>query len=265
MESGTQPKTMDQIQTELRDSILHLVINRPEKKNALTSAMYTALVDAMQRADADDAVRVILLRGTGDSFTAGNDIEDFIRKPWKGQAVPSAEQFIRAVAFARKPVVAAVHGMAVGIGTTILLHCDLVYAAEDARLLMPFVNLGLVPEAGSTLLLPELIGQRRAAELLLLASPFTAQRAYELGIVNQVLAPHEVVPAAEQAARILAERPANAIRRSKQMMKEHLKADLDRVIREEVQAIATMLDSPESREALSAFVEKRKPDFSKFR
>ena len=256
---------MPPIEVERRGAVLRLAINRPEKKNALTAAMYHALADAFEQAEADAAVRVVLLHGSGDAFSAGNDLEDFLRIPWKGEEMPPPARFIRAVASATKPVVAAVHGLAVGVGTTILLHCDLVYAAEDARLLMPFVNLGLVPEAGSTLLLPELIGQRRAAELLLLASPFTAQRAYELGIVNQVLAPHEVVPAAEQAARILAERPANAIRRSKQMMKEHLKADLDRVIREEVQAIATMLDSPESREALSAFVEKRKPDFSKFR
>ena len=149
--------------------------------------MYDSLVAAIQRAEADDSIRVLILRGNGDSFTAGNDIEDFAQKPWKGQSMPPAEQFIRAVAFASKPVIAAAHGLAVGVGTTILLHCDLVYAAEETRFMMPFVNLGIIPEAGSTLLLPRMIGYQRAAELLLLAGPFSAQRAYELGIVNRVV------------------------------------------------------------------------------
>ena len=265
METGAQPRITDSLQAELRGSTLHLVIDRPEKKNALTSAMYSALVEQIARAEADDTIRAILLRGNGDSFTAGNDIEDFVRRPWKTQAVPPAEQFIRAVAFATKPVIAAVHGLAVGIGTTILLHCDLVYAAEETRFLMPFINLGLVPEAGSTLLLPLLLGHRRAAELLLLAGPFSAQRAYELGIVNQVVASGDLRSVAQQAAQTLAEKPANAVRRSKQMLKQHFRADLDRIIREEVEAIAEMLDSPESREALAAFLEKRKPDFSRLR
>jgi enoyl-CoA hydratase/carnithine racemase len=256
---------MDQIQTETQNGVLQLVINRPEKKNALTSAMYDTLVGAIQRAESDDSVRVLILRGNGDSFTAGNDIEDFIQKPWKGQAVPPAEQFIRAVAFAKKPVIAAVHGLAVGVGTTILLHCDLVYAAEDTRFLMPFVNLGIIPEAGSTLLLPLLIGHQRAAELMLLATPFSAQRAYELGIVNRVLPIDQLKTTALTAAQELAEKSASAIRLAKQMMKQHLASDLDRVIREEVLAIADRLESPETGEALSAFVEKRKPDYSRFR
>ena len=255
---------MDHIQVEVQNGILQLVINRPDKKNALTSAMYDALVDAIQRAESDDSIRVLILRGNGDSFTAGNDIEDFIAKPWKGQAVPPAEQFIRAVAFARKPVIAAVHGLTVGVGTTILLHCDLVYAAEDTRFMMPFVNLGIIPEAGSTLLLPRLIGHQRAAELMLLATPFSAQRAYELGIVNRVLPIDELGNAALTAAQTLADKPAGAIRLAKQMMKQHLASDLDRVIREEVLAIAGRLESPETGEALTAFTQKRKPDFSRF-
>ena len=255
---------MDQIQSEIQKGILQIAINRPEKKNALTSAMYEAMVEILQRAEADDSVRVIVLCGKGDSFTAGNDIEDFVQKPWKGQAVPPAEQFIRAVAFATKPVIAAVHGLAVGIGTTILLHCDLVYAAEDARFMMPFVNLGILPEAGSTLLLPRLIGHQRACELLLLAAPFSAQRAYELGIVNRVVPGDQLLSVVATAAQGLLEKPAGAIRAAKQMMKEHLKPDLDRVIREEVLAIARRLDLPETGEALRAFLEKRKPDFSRF-
>ncbi len=256
---------MDHIQTEVDDRILQVIINRPEKKNALTAGMYEALVEAIKRAESDDSVRVLVLRGNGDSFTAGNDIEDFIQKPWKGQAVPPAEQFIRAVAFAKKPVIAAVHGLAVGVGTTILLHCDLVYAAEDTKFLMPFVNLGIIPEAGSTLLLPRLIGHQRAAELMLLATPFSAQRAYELGIVNRVLPLDQLTTAALTAAQQLVEKPASAIRLAKQMMKQHLASDLDRVIRDEVLAIAGRLESPETNEALNAFLQKRRPDFSPFR
>jgi enoyl-CoA hydratase/carnithine racemase len=254
---------MKQVQTELTGSIFHIVLNRPEKKNALTSPMYVALVEAIEQAESDPGVRVLLLRGNGDSFTAGNDIEDFVQKPWKNEAVPPAERFIRAVANAAKPVVAAVQGSAAGIGTTILLHCDLVYAAEDTKFLMPFVNLGLIPEAGSTLLLPELIGHRRAVELLLLATPFSAQRAYELGLVNRVVPLDQLLPTASTAAQMLAEKPAGAIRASKQMMKKHSQAELDKVIREEVLAIAKRLDSPEAVEAMTAFLQKRKPDFSK--
>ena len=256
---------MDHIQTDLQNGVLHLILNRPEKKNALTSAMYTSLVEALARADSDDSIRVIVLRGNGDSFTAGNDIEDFVQKPWQGQSVPPAEQFIRAVAFARKPVIGAAHGLAVGIGTTILLHCDLVYAAEETRFMMPFINLAIIPEAGSTLLLPNMIGHQRAAELFLLAEPFSAKRAYELGIVNRVLPASDLLSAVDAAAQTLTEKPAAAIRLAKQMMKQHLRADLDRVIREEVLAIAGQLESPETGEALNAFLQKRKPDFSQFR
>ncbi len=256
---------MDRIQTNLQNGVFHLILNRPEKKNALTSAMYEALVVAVQRAESDDSVRVMVLRGNGDAFTAGNDIEDFVQKPWQGQSVPPAEQFIRAIAFARKPVIAAAHGLAVGIGTTILLHCDLVYAADETRFMMPFVNLGILPEAGSTLLLPSLIGHQRAAELLLLAEPFSAQRACELGLVNRVVPGDQLALVVQAAAKMLAEKPASAICMAKQMMKQHLRADLERVIREEVLAIAEQLESPETEEALTAFLQKRQPDFSRFR
>lgn len=255
---------MAQVETERQGSVLHIVLNRPEKKNALTSAMYVALIEAVEEGEANPEVRVLVLRGNGDSFCAGNDIEDFVQKPWKDEAVPPAERFIRAVAFAKKPVVAAVQGSAVGVGTTILLHCDLVYASADTKFLMPFINLGFVPEAGSTLLLPALIGHQRATELLLLASPFSAQRAYELGLVNKVVPADELLPTAAAAAQALAEKPANVVRLSKQMLRQHSASELDRVIREEVLAIAERLDSPETREALAAFMQKRKPDFSQF-
>lgn len=256
---------MEQVQTELSDGVLRIALNRPEKKNALTSAMYEALSEAVEQGEGDSAVRALLLHGNGDSFSAGNDLDDFLQKPWNGQAMPPAERFIRAVAGALKPVIAAVHGAAVGIGTTILLHCDLVYAAENTKFLMPFVNLGIVPEAASTLLLPATIGHQRAAALLMLGEPLNAQRAFELGMVNAVLLQDEVLTTALAAARKLVEKPAGALQACKQMLKTHSKAEIDRTIRAEVLTIAARLDAPETQEALRAFLEKRKPDFAKFR
>jgi enoyl-CoA hydratase/carnithine racemase len=255
---------MEQVQTELQGRVLHIILNRPEKKNALTSPMYLELVRAFEAGESDKTVRAFVLRSNGDSFSAGNDIEDFLQKPWKNDAVPPAERFIRTVANLEKPIVAAVHGSAAGIGATILLHCDLVYAADDTRFLMPFVNIGLIPEAGSTLLLPQRIGYQRAAELLLLATPYSAQRAHELGLVNHVVPVSEVVVAASSAAQTLAEKPAASIRLSKKMMKQHYRSELNQVMREEVLAIAEKLESPECHEALTAFLQKRKPDFSGF-
>jgi enoyl-CoA hydratase/carnithine racemase len=256
---------MGHIQTELKSGVLRIMIDRPEKKNALTSAMYDGLADAVEHGEANADVRVMLLHGNGDCFTAGNDLEDFVANPWKGHAVPPALRFIAAVAGARKPLIAAIHGSTVGIGVTILLHCDLVYAADNAKLMMPFVNLGIVPEAGSTVLLPATIGHQRAAELLMLATPISGQRAYEMGIVNAVLALEALLSTAMDAAQKLAEKPAAAIRLTKALLKKAGKAELDRAIKEEVEVLSERLGSPETREALTAFLEKRKPDFAKFR
>jgi enoyl-CoA hydratase/carnithine racemase len=256
---------MGQVQTELKADVLRITIDRPEKKNALTSAMYTALADAVEEGESNPEVRVMLLHGKGDSFTAGNDLEDFVANPWKVTDVPPALRFLGGVANAKKPVVAAVHGMAVGIGVTILLHCDLVYAADTARLVMPFVNLGIVPEAGSTVLLPALVGHQRAAELLMLGAPITAQRAYELGLVNAVVAPEGLLATALEAAQKLAEKPAGALRATKALLRKAGQAELERAIREEVEVLNERLASPECREALTAFLEKRKPDFAQFR
>ncbi len=244
-------------------AVLRIAINRPEKKNALTADMYGALSTAFDEADVDPAVRVILLHGNGDAFTAGNDLVDFMEKPWKGQAVPPQVRFMRALAEAKKPIVVAVHGMAVGIGTTLLLHCDLIYAATDAQFIMPFVNLGIVPEAGSTLLLPALIGKHRAAELFMLGAPLTAQRAYEMGLVNAVFDRDALLPAASRVAQQLAAKPFAALLACKALMKRPYQAELERALSEEVAIVAERLESRETREALSAFLEKRKPDFSK--
>jgi len=255
---------MPQIEVERRGAVLRLAINRPEKKNALTGAMYHALADAFEQAESDSAVRVILLHGAGEAFTAGNDLEDFLRLPWKDEAMPPPARFIRTVACAGKPVIAAVHGLAVGVGTTILLHCDLVYAADNARFMMPFINLGIVPEAASTVLLPLFIGRQRAMELFLLGAPLTAQRAYEIGLVNAVLAPDALLPAAVAAAQQLAEKPYGAVLACKRLVKRTLEQEVERALREEFDVIVERLASPETKEALSAFLEKRKPDFSRF-
>ncbi len=256
---------MSHVQCERDDAVLCIAINRPEKKNALTAEMYRALGDAVEQGEADPAVRVLLLHATGEAFTGGNDLMDFLQKPWSGQQVPPAVRFIHAVAHAKKPVVAAVQGLAVGVGVTILLHCDLVYAAEGAKFIMPFLDLGIVPEAASTVLLPALIGHQRAAELLMLGTPLDTQRAYELGLVNAVVAPEALFATALQAARKLAEKPSGALLACKRLMKRAYHTETERALREEVQDIRVRLDSPETREALTAFVEKRKPDFAKFR
>jgi enoyl-CoA hydratase/carnithine racemase len=255
---------MGHIEVERDGPVVQVAINRPEKKNALTADMYTALADAVEAAESDPAIRVLVLYGNGDVFTAGNDLEDFLRKPWKGQAVPPAVRFIRAVAASKKPIVAAVQGLAVGVGTTILLHCDLVYAAEDTKFMMPFINLGIVPEAASTVLLPLLIGPQRAAEVFLLGAPLTAQRAYELGMVNAVVTREAVLPTARAVAQQLAEKPRAAVLACKELIKRAYRAEVERALSEEVSVISERLDSPETKEALSAFLEKRKPDFARF-
>ena len=255
---------MGHIQTELHEDILRITIDRPEKKNALTLAMYTALAEAVEHGEANPGVRVMLLHGNGDSFTAGNDLQDFMANPWTGQEVPPAVRFMLAVTRAKKPVIAAVQGSTVGIGVTILLHCDLVYAAENAKLAMPFVNLGIIPEAGSTLLAPALMGHQRAAELLMLGAPITAQRAHELGLVNAVVPADKLLETAMGVAQALAEKPAAAVRVTKELMKKPTAEEVEGVIQEELQVLAERLKSPECREALMAFLQKRKPDFKQF-
>ncbi len=256
---------MSHIQCDVDGAVHCIALNRPEKKNALTAEMYGALADAVERSEADSAVRVMLLHAIGDAFTGGNDLLDFLQKPWAGQQMPPAVRFIHAVAHAKKPIVAAVQGLAVGVGVTILLHCDLVYAAEGTRFIMPFIDLGIVPEAASTVLLPALVGRQRASELLMLGGPLDAQRAYQLGLVNAVVAPDALFATASQAAHKLAEKPAGALLACKRLLKQANQAEVNRALYEEVAEIKQRLDSPETKEALTAFVEKRKPDFSKFR
>jgi len=253
----------NQILTASQDGILTIRFNRPGKKNALNLAMYSALTLALEQADRDAAIRVILLAGSDGCFTSGNDLGDFLNQPPTDQSNPIL-QFIRTISRARKPVVAAVQGDAVGIGVTMLLHCDLVYAAESARFQTPFVNLGLSPEAGSSLLLPRMMGHQKASELLLLGETFTAAQACACGIVNEVFSDESLPAKAREKALQLAGRPAAAVRLAKELLKREYASSLQEVIVEEGRQFLTRLKSPEAGEALQAFMQHRRPDFSKF-
>ncbi|MCR6632534.1 MAG: enoyl-CoA hydratase [Magnetospirillum sp.] len=233
-------------------------MNRPDKKNALTHAMYAAMAEAVSRAEADPSVRVLVFAGTGDAFTAGNDLNDFLGIT-DIETTPVAG-FLRALSRAAKPVVAAVNGTAIGIGSTMLLHCDLVVAVPEARLQFPFINLALVPEAAASLLLPRLVGHQRAAELLMLGEPFDAVAAHGLGLVNRIVPAEKLAAAVAELAGKLADKPAEALRRTKAL----LKAEGDSVparLGAEAQAFTRCLHSPELKEAVAAFFERRPPNF----
>jgi len=252
----------EHIVISVQDRILSIRLDRPEKKNALTRDMYRGMIEGLKQAETDSAVRVVLITGTQDCFTAGNDLMDFANaKP--GETSP-AIVYLQTLAAAQKPVVAAVAGVAVGIGTTMLLHCDLVYAAPDARFQLPFVNLGLCPEAGSSVMLQELMGHRRAAELLLFGEPFSSEKALELGIVNAVYPGAELLEAATAKARHLAEKPPSALRTTKALLKRSAAGAVAEAMARETEKFAALLQGPEAREAMMAFMQRRKPDFSKF-
>jgi enoyl-CoA hydratase/carnithine racemase len=251
------------VQVETRDAILTISLHRPEKKNALSLAMYGAMTAALRAGQADAAVRAVVLQGTPDCFTSGNDIADFVSGPTPERLAPIFD-FLGTLSTYEKPVVAAVNGLAVGIGTTMLLHCDLVCAGESARFQLPFVNLGLVPEAASSLLLPRLAGYHRAAEMLMLGEMFSVATAREVGLVNRVTPDGECQAAARELAGKLAARPAAAVRLTKSLLKKGLAAQVRETMAEEANYFAARLQSPEAAEAFAAFLERRKPDFSKF-
>ena len=247
---------------ERQAAVLTLTLNRPEKKNALTRDMYSALADAINAAQDDKAIRAVIIRGSDSCFTSGNDVSDFINTPSSGPNSP-VYRFLKAICHAEKPLIAAVNGPAVGVGTTLLLHCDLVYVADNARLKMPFVNLGLCPEAGSSFLLPRLLGHLRAAELLLLGEEISGQRAAEIGLANQALpAGDAVYQAALNSAERIASLPPGSIKLSKQLIKEGVSRHADEVMAAEGEHFARLLQGPEAREALTAFMEKRQPVFA---
>lgn len=244
------------------DGVLELAFNRPEKKNALTRAMYAAVVDAFTAADADPAVRVIVLTGTGDTFTSGNDIKDFQQRAASNERSP-ASPFLTALTDLKTPLIGAVNGAAIGVGTTMLAHCDLIIAARSARFVMPFTSLGLVPEAGSSLLFPRLVGHQRANALLLLGEALDAATALDWGFVNQVVDDKDLMDTARSVARRLAALPPQSVQLTKRLIR-HGKQDLHDRIAEELVIFRDRVGSAEAAEAFQAFVEKRKPDFSRF-
>jgi enoyl-CoA hydratase/carnithine racemase len=247
-----------------QDGVMHIVMDRPDKKNALTIAMYSALTDAIDRAEKDESIRAILISGSGGYFTSGNDLKDFVESPPDNKNSP-VFTFMNAISRAEKPIVAAVSGLAVGIGTTMLLHCDLVYAGASAKFLLPFVNLGLTPEAGSSFLLPLLVGYRRASELLLLGEAFSAEKALEIGLVNAVCDDSAVLDLAFEQARKLVAKPRSSVHLTKAMLKKANAQIVGKTISEEAEILMERLDSPEAAEAFKAFFEHRKPDFSRFK
>ena len=251
------------IKTEITGRVARVRFDRLDKKNAITPDMYAMLGKALADADADKQVRAVLLHGTAECFTAGNDVADFVNVPRTPGRTPAQALFDVLPSMA-KPVVAAVGGPAIGIGSTLLLHCDLVYAAPNARFQLPFVPLGILPEFGSTFLLPRLAGYQRAAELLLLGQPFSAQKAHEVGIVTAVIPQDNLLAEAEKAAAMLASLPPESVRLTKRLLKARYAEALASTIEEETRLFTERLSSPEAKEAMSAFLEKRKPDFSRF-
>jgi enoyl-CoA hydratase/carnithine racemase len=255
--------TTTHIRTSVTDRVLHITLARPEKKNALTNDMYKALAEALAQAEADPGIRAVLFDAEGDAFTAGNDLGDFA-------AVSSGKlaredmyswRFLSALAHAEKPYVAAVHGLAVGIGTTMLLHCDLVYVAEDAKLTTPFVNLALVPEAASSLLLPARIGHARAFAMFALGEPVDGKTAAAIGLANQALPKDQVRAKALESAKALATRPLGALKATKRLMRDA--QTIQARMNQEGEIFGARLKTAEAAEALRAFAERRAPDFTK--
>ena len=252
---------MSDILTHIDAGVMTITFNRLDKKNSINSTMYAAMADAVAQAGADPSVRVVVFQGHESIFSAGNDIGDFLSQPPSTQESP-VFRFLRGIATFEKPLLAAVAGPAVGIGTTMLFHCDLVYAGDNAAFSMPFVNLGLCPEAASSLLAPKIFGYHRAAEALLMGEPFFAEAAQEVGLVNRVVPPTEVNGYAQAQARKLAAKPLSSLIATKRLMKGDQQAVLQKMD-EEGQSFGRMLREPAAKEAFGAFMEKRKPDFSK--
>jgi enoyl-CoA hydratase/carnithine racemase len=253
---------MSDIVTERSGSILRIQFNRPTKKNAMTSAMYIAMADILNTAAKDDGVRAVLWHGAGDSFCAGNDLQDFLKNPM-GPGDSPQSRLIDALINFEKPIVAAVHGFAIGGGTTMLTHCDFVYASETAKFQMPFINLALVPEFGTSYSIPARIGYLRAAELIQLGQPFDAHRAAELGLVTRIIPEQQLLATATATAQQLAEKPAGALQACKRLMRQGTRERLERAARTENDEFSARLRSPETKEAITAFFEKRPPDFSR--
>ena len=240
-------------------AVLEARLNRPEKKNALTGAMYDGIAEILEQANSSNSIRAVLLTAAGSTFTAGNDLAEFLSVAGDFADSPQG-RFVRAITGATKPIVAAVHGRAVGIGTTMLLHCDLVYATPDVQLSAPFVDLGLVPEAGSSLLFPACIGLQRASALLLLGETLDAEAAVAAGLVNAIVPTDELHAYALEKAQALAAKAPEAFAMARRLMRGG-QAQLDAHMVMENEAFGRAVRGPEAREAFTAFLEKRKPVF----
>jgi len=255
---------MSDIVTERSGSILRLQLNRPAKKNAMTSAMYDTIADLLNAAAKDDDIRVVLWHGAGDSFCAANDLDDFLKNPPGPEDSPQSRLINAFIAF-EKPIVAAVHGAAIGGGTAMLTHCDFVYASETAKFQMPFINLAVVPEFASTYSVPMRAGYLRAAELLQLGLPFDATQALEFGFVTRVVPDARLLETATEIAQKLAEKPAAALQASKRLMKKPWREQLLEAAKAENSEFSIRIRSADSKEAVTAFFEKRPPDFTRAR
>jgi enoyl-CoA hydratase/carnithine racemase len=251
----------EHIKVEQDGAVSEIIFARPDKKNALSNVMYRAVTEALRSAQKNDAIRVVLFGAEGDAFTAGNDLADFASAAAGKHDELAAHGFLEALAYIDKPIVAAVPGLAVGVGTTMLLHCDLVYMAENAKLSTPFVNLALVPEAASSILLPARIGHARAFAMFALGEVLSAAEAFAVGLANKVLPKDQVLPAAREAARTLATRPLGAIVATKKLMRD--REQILRRMDEEGAIFAERLQTDEAREAFKAFAERRPPDFTR--
>jgi enoyl-CoA hydratase/carnithine racemase len=253
---------MSDIITEQSAAILRVQLNRPASKNAMTSAMYITLADLFDSAAKDDEIRVVLWHGAGDSFCAGNDVGDFLKNPPGPGESPQA-LLIKALINFDKPIVAAVQGAAIGGGTTMLTHCDFVFAGENAKFQMPFVNLALVPEFGSSCTIPARAGYLRAAELILTGQSFDAREAAQLGVVTRVVPNQELLATATDTAQKLAQKPPAALRACKRLMKQSTREQLEQAVRRENEQFSERVRSAEAKEAFTAFLEKRRPDFTR--
>lgn len=249
------------VKSELDSGVLTLTLARPDKKNAITNAMYGALADALERAETDSAIRAVIFQGDGDSFTAGNDMADFAAQSKDPSIKSQVSRFLKNLAVSTKPLIAAVQGNAVGIGTTMLLHCDLIYVAPTARLITPFVNIALVPEAASTHLLPERVGYARAYEMFAFGEPVDGPTAVSIGLANALVPADELRAKAREAAVKLAKRPAGSLSQTKALMRNP--AAISAQMEREGAILHERLKGAEAREALTAFAERRQPDFSK--
>lgn len=253
---------MNEILTERSGSILRVTLNRPAKKNAMTSAMYVTLADILNDAAKDDDIRVVVWDAAGDSFSAGNDVEDFLKNPPGPGESPQARLGNALINF-DKPLIAAVQGAAIGGGTTLLTHCDFVYAGESAKFQLPFVNLGLVPEFGSSWSLPAHSGYIRAAELFMLGEPFNAELAAEIGLVTRVVPDEKLLATATETAEKLAAKPFGALRASKKLLKRSSREQIEQAVKAETEEFTSRVRSAEVKEVFAAFLEKRRPDFTK--